>query len=323
MPKPKTLPAFNEDEKGLIQKYLGIKVAHMMGRKLEEGDFSYVYCKAKGIPERGWSNLDIDIIYDNVGLEHKMLCYRSNLDLATAYGTSCMHPSLTRSIRIPDTKDPNEAMSDLLNQYAELVRGRREKVKSQNQTEIEVDMRTGWLLWQESLRQFLYFEEQMLEPDPNEYFAEWKETTGGGGRKKSVNLWIYEKETGKKRYSITTSAGAKIQPYFDVPPPTDPNVYLFTVIGETIRVGYVRIWLTESTYSELVRVLGTTDGEAISDKLIDICSKIEAKENADPLTHKEEGVSIEIREEAYKLLVESVKGVSDEHSIKLMLSQVK
>ncbi|CAL1521252.1 hypothetical protein [Chitinophaga sp. MM2321] len=323
MPRPRTLAAFNEDEKALIQKYLGIKVAHMMGRKLEEGDWSYVYCKAKGIAERGWSNLDIDIIYNNIGLEHKMLCYRSGLDLANAYGTTAMHPSLTRSIRIPDTKDPNEAMANLLTQYAELVRNRRDKVAMQNKSDLAVDMRTGWLLWQESLRQFLYFEEEMLEPDPSEYVAEWKETIGGGSRKKSVNLWIYEKETGKKRYSITTSAGAKIQPYFDVPPPTDPNVYLFTVIGENIRAGYTRIWLTDNTFNELTRVLATTDADIISDRLVEVCSSIEAKEETDPLTHIEDGVSLEIREDAYKLLIESVKGVSDEHSMKLVLAQIK
>ncbi|AXY78083.1 hypothetical protein D3H65_30625 [Paraflavitalea soli] len=295
----------------------------MMGRKLEEGDWSYVYCKAKNIPEKGWSNLDIDIIHNNMGLEQKMLCYRSNSDLANVYGTTQMHPSLTRSIRIPDTKDPNQAMADLLNQYSQLVKDRKKRVASQNTTEQEVEMRTGWLLWQESLRQFLYFEEEMLEPNPEEYVAEWRETVGGGSRKRSVNLWIYEKKTGKKRYSITTSAGAKIQPYFDIPSPIDPNVYLFTVIGEAVRIGYVRIWLTDSTFKELKRAFNTIDPDEISDKLIAFCSSIEIKEEADPLTHKEEGMSLEIRTDAYKLLTESVKGVSDEHSIRIILSQMK
>lgn len=198
MPRPRTLPAFDSSQQSLIQKYLGIKVAHMMGRKLEEGDWSYVYCKAKGIAERGWSNLEIDVVNGNIGLEHKMLCYRSGLDLANAYGTTLMHPSLTRSIRIPDTKDPNEAMADLLHQYSELVRNRTLKVESQNQTGLPIDMRTGWLLWQESLRQFLYFEEQMIQPDPTEYFAEWKETVGGGGEKK-VSTFGYLKGSQGKR----------------------------------------------------------------------------------------------------------------------------
>src|SRR5437867_2165249 len=119
MHKPKILAAFTNEEKESVHKLLAIKVAHMMGRKLEEGDWASVYCKAKGIVEKGWSNLEIDIVYNNIGLEHKMLCYRSKLDLSNAYGTTLMHPSLTRSIRIPDTKNANKAMENLLNQYAD------------------------------------------------------------------------------------------------------------------------------------------------------------------------------------------------------------
>ena len=45
----------------------------MMGRKFEEGDWAAVYCTAKNIPNRGWSNLNIDVIYNGLGVEHKML----------------------------------------------------------------------------------------------------------------------------------------------------------------------------------------------------------------------------------------------------------
>jgi len=323
MPKPKILSAFNPEERDLVQKYLGIKVAHMMGRKFEEGDWSYVYCKAKSIVEKGWSNLDIDIVHDNIGVEQKMLCYRSGIDLSSAFGTTLMHPSLTRSIRIPETTDPDEAMKIILDQYSDIIRRRREKIRFQNNTGKEVELRTGWLLWQESLKQFLYFEEEMTELDSNEYYAEWKENIAGESRKGSKNLWIYEKTTGKKRYSITTSAGAKIQPYFDVPPPNNPNVYLFTVIGELVRLGYVRIWLTTATYNELTRLLETTDIDLISEKLNKICSKIELKEELEPYTLREEGVSLELSEETYKLLLESINGVSDEHRVRLVLSQMR
>ena len=44
----------------------------MMGRKFEEGDWADVYCTAKNIPNRGWSNLNIDVIYNGLGVEHKM-----------------------------------------------------------------------------------------------------------------------------------------------------------------------------------------------------------------------------------------------------------
>ena len=45
---------------------------------------------------------------------------------------------------------------------------------------------------------------------------------------------MYEKITKQKRYSVTTSAGIKIQPYFDVPPPNDQNLYYFRVQSEPI-----------------------------------------------------------------------------------------
>jgi hypothetical protein len=123
-----------------------------------------------------------------------------------------MHPSATRSIRVETEGDATAVAQDVLQQYADLIAARRQKV-AENYPDIEPDMRIGWLLWQESLEEFLYFEEPMLTPNPTDYWAEWRES-GGGSRKISKNLWVYEIETGRKRYSITTSAGAKIQPYF-------------------------------------------------------------------------------------------------------------
>ncbi len=72
----------------------------------------------------------------------------------------------------PTDLDPNEAMRDVLGQYAKLIETRRAKVQEQSSTKAEPDMRTGWLLWQESLRQFLYFEEEMLPPILVIYTAE-------------------------------------------------------------------------------------------------------------------------------------------------------
>ena len=207
-------------------------------------------------------------MHDLLGVEHKMLCYRSNADIREICGQSLMHPAATRSIRIPSIEvDPNEAMRDIFAQYAELIRQRTEKVRSKATSKGEPDMRTGWLLWQESLRQFLYFEEEMLAPDPSDYRAEWM-NSGGGARKKSKNLWIYEKETGKKRYSITTEAGIKIQPYFDVPPPGDTNLYIFTVIGEVVGAGLVRVWITESTARHLTDLLDKVDTESVSKTIL-------------------------------------------------------
>ena len=265
MKRPATLPAFSEEERKKAHVLLGSLVASMMGRKLEENDWAEVYCRAKNIPLRGWSNLDIDVINGNLGVEHKMLKRKSNVDLTDFCGETLMHPAATRSIRVPPTNtEPESAMVDVLTQYAELIEARREKVREQSASNDEADMRTGWLLWQDSLRQFLYFEEEMLAPNPADYFAEWHSRRGGGTRKPSTNLWIYEKDTGKKRYSATTEAGAKIQPCFDVPPPNDPNLYLFTVIGEVIETGLVRVWITEATARELERLLGKLDVESVS-----------------------------------------------------------
>jgi hypothetical protein len=233
-----TLPVFTPDERAVVHQLLALKVADMMGRKLEEGDWAEVYCRARAIENKGWSNLNIDVVHENLGVEHKMLCFRSKPDIESACGQTLMHPAATRSIRIDSVDaEPNEVMADVFQQYRALIEARTRKVADQNTTAKAVDMRTGWLLWQESLRAFLYFEEPMQAPDPSDYFAEWHSSTGGT-RKPSKNLWIYERETGRKRYSVTTAAGIKIQPYFDVPAPNDPNLYVWQVIGEQIDAGH-------------------------------------------------------------------------------------
>lgn len=318
------LQCFTPAERERAHELLAVRVAHMMGRKLEEADWSYVYCRAKGIEEGGWSNLNIDVMHENLGVEHKMLCYRSNASLAQAFGTTLMHPAATRSIRVPSLdSDPNEAMADILQQYRELIAARTLKVQQQNQSGRPVDMRTGWLLWQESLRQFLYFEEPMLVPATNTLYAEWVERVSEGStRKGSKNLWVYEKGTGRKKYSITTSAGAKIQPYFDVPPPNDPNVYLFTVIGEQIIAGQVRVWLTSGTARELQRLVGSLDVDAVSDAVVTTVGQLEANE-ARLGAFEEAGVAVALREDAYAALTNALPGVSDEHCFVLLLERMR
>src|SRR5439155_188998 len=167
----------------------------MMGRKLEEGDWAQVYCRAKGLPNRGWSNLNIDVMHEGLGVEHKMLCYRSDADISKACGETLMHPAATRSIRIPTGRVSAErAMRDILQQYADLIQQRTEKVREDAPARVRPDMRTGWLLWQESLRQFLYFEEPMAAPNADDYTATWVES-GGGSRTGSRNLRMYETTT--------------------------------------------------------------------------------------------------------------------------------
>lgn len=319
MKRPKTLQAFTAEEKELAHELLATRVAFMMGRKFEEDDWAEVYCRAKDIPKRGWSNLEIDVMSGSLGVEHKMMKVQSKGDIVDKCGETMMHPSATRSIRVPSVNtDPQEAMRDVLTQYANLIQARTRKVKEASGTDAEPDMRTGWLLWQESLRQFLYFEEEMLPPNPDDYVAEWVQRTSKGSRKPSTNLWIYEKAApSKKRYSITTEAGAKIQPYFDIPPTTDPNLYVFTVIGEVIKTGFVRVWISDSTQRELTRLLGTLDSTTLSAAVLKVSAEI-AKMGPLEEARQEHAAAYEISVDAYQALQSALPGVSDEHSFQLL-----
>jgi len=320
--RPKTLQAFTTEERDRVHKFLATRVAFMMGRKLEEGDWAHVYCSAKGIPNKGWSNLNIDVMYKNVGLEHKMLSRSTDTRLRDVCGTRLMHPAATRSIRVPSTNvDPNEAMRDVLTQYAAFLGERAQKVREAYPGE-EPDMRIGWLLWKISLDEFLYFEEEVIAPNPDDYIAEWKETRGGGARKPSKNLWIYEKETGQKKYSITTSAGAKVQPYFDVPPPSDPNLHLFKVQGEELESGLVRVWITASTSRELRRLVGDLTAANLT-LAIESVSEDPMHLGTDQGQQNEEAEPLSLATEAYELLIASFPGVSDEHMIQLLVQRLR
>ncbi len=318
-PRAQVLAAFTNDERTRAHRLLAGCVATMMGRKLEEGDWTNVYCRAKGIPVAGWSNLNIDVIQGTLGVEHKMLCTRSSQSIAELCGTTRMHPAATRSIRIPSVDDATAAARGVLQQYADLILQRRRKIEETSGG--KADLRTGWLLWQESLREFLYFEEEMLAPNPSDYRAEWRES-GGGARKASRNLWVYENDTGRKRYSITTAAGAKIQPYFDVPPPDHPNVYIFVAQGERLSTGLVRLWITEFTARALEQALGSLDSKRISDAIL------EAVANGAKVEEIEAELSGEVREitlepSAYEALYTAFEGVADEHRMQLFLRHIK
>lgn len=319
IPRPKTLPAFSRQEYEKAHRSLASRVATMMGRKLEEGDWQAVYCGAKGIPNRGWSNLNIDVIYRGLGVEHKMLKRTAGTSLAGLCGSRLMHPSATRSIRIPEGDDPNIVMRNVLGQYAELIETRRQRVR-EDASGIEADMRTGWLIWESSLREFLYWEEEMLPPNPDDYWAEWKES-GGGSRKTSRNLWVYERDGGVKRYSITTSAGAKIQPYFDVPPMDDPNLYLFRVQGEEVPDGTIRVWITSATARELRRLLGDLTMENLAAAIVEAADDIGSGKTQDS-GQADEAVAVRMPSDSYSLLLASFPGVSDQEVMQELVQKL-
>lgn len=356
-----TLPVFNAKEFILARRLLATQVTEMMGRKLEEGDWAKVYCTAKGIPLSGWSNTDIDIMFGHVGVEQKAMARRANQPIKDACGTILMHPAGTRAIRIPTEQDPTKAARDILTQYGVLIARRRLLVAvnhSYHNNQInraqavaqlqadggysrpaaearvpltqtpsldgvkDVDLRTGWLLWQDTLKEFLYFEEPMIAPDPKKYVAEWRDRAGGGSRIASRNLWIYEQDSGDKHYSVTTEAGAKIQPYFKVPNPNDPNLYHFVVQGEDCGNGLIRVWLSQVTADLLQQAVGDLTPP-------NIAAAVE-KVKFDQIQREIQGqafgplaVEVLIPVLVYERIKTEFIGVSDEHYFKQLLEALK
>ncbi|MCY3957229.1 MAG: hypothetical protein OXG65_02940 [Chloroflexi bacterium] len=319
-----TLPAFTSQEARRAKLLLAAKVASMMGRKLEEDDWQEVYCEAKGIPQTGWSNLHIDVNHDGLGVEFKMLRVSQlrGRPIKEICGTSRMHPAATRSIRIEDIDlPPEDVMADVLTQYSELIRERTERVKSDS-SDGRADMRTGWLLWEPELQEFLYFEERMERPNPEKFFAEWNETPARGIRKASKSLWIFDRVTGSKRFSVTTSAGIKIQPYFDVPPPNDPNVNYFRVQSEPLGEDTIVLWVSESTAALLREVIGSTDRQAVSDA-VSIASDFGASDVSAESSSSSFAVPIHISKEAFDVLISTWDAVNDEHLIQKLIDALK
>lgn len=309
----KTLKAFTEEEKNIAMDILSAKVSTMLGRKMEEGDWDFVYCNAKNIPESDWSNLHIDINHEGLGVEHKMLRVTKSGSILNECGTTKMHPAGTRSIRIPEESDPQKAMKNILAQYNELIDTRSEAVKA-NSTNKSADMRIGWLLWKDTLDEFLYFEEEMTKPNANDFYAEWNITPARGSRKSSRSLWVYEKESGKKKYSVTTTAGAKIQPYFDVPAPNDENLYYFKVQGVLVDGGMVKVWLTRSTAKYLELLLGSLDSEVLSEA-IDSFDISKSSELSDSTIAERIAVPVLIKEGSYEKLKTLYPPLSDEYML--------
>ncbi|MFU8788010.1 MAG: hypothetical protein ACNA7G_03215 [Methylobacter sp.] len=307
----KTLPVFTSKQKVFATDLLSAKIATMLGRKMEEGDWDFVYCNSKNIPITDWSNLHIDINHNGLGVEHKMLRVTKPGTILEQCGTTKMHPAGTRSIRIPNKSDSNKAMADILKQYGELINSRTKAVIKNSKTNT-ADMRIGWLLWKDTLEEFLYFEEPMLKPNISDYYAEWSVTPARGARKESRSLWIYENATGKKKYSVTTTAGAKIQPYFDVPAPNDPNLYYFKVQGVNVDGGLIKVWLTRSTAKYLELLLGSLESDELSEVIEKFDPSSISTENRSS-TADEIAVSILVREESYKKLKTIFNPISDEY----------
>jgi hypothetical protein len=313
--RPRVLRAFDDEERRIAYELLARKVATMGSRKFEEGDWADIYCEAKGIPAAGWSNLNLDVMYEGLGIEHKML--GTAKPPAELCGQRLMHPALTRSIRVPPpSSDAEEAKDDVLGQYAALVEARREAVRQTAANQADADLRTGWLLWQRDLSQFMYFEEELLAPDSADYCATWKQNQARGSRKATDNLWIFEKDTDVKRYSVTGSgAGSKIQPYFDVPPRGTNGLYIFTIQGEDVGDGLLRTWVTESTYFALQEALGGDVTTAPLSEAVDLLDEAPA----DPDDYRPPAREVRLEASAYLKLKAAFPANTDDERIQMLV----
>ena len=233
-----------------------------------------------------------------------------------------MHPAATRSIRIPEGEDdPNVVSKEILSQYGDLIRERSKKVAEGSSDGVS-DMRIGWLLWKEMLDEFLYFEEPMTPPDPSKFYAEWNVTPARGTRKATRSLWIYEVDTNAKRYSVTTTAGAKIQPYFDVPSPRDPNLYYFRVQGHIVEDSLVEVWITRSTAKFLETRIGSLSTDDLTKWILEYSSCKVEEDASSYATAADLAIPIKISVRAYEHLKRSIEYVSDEQLIQTFAQSI-
>ena len=197
------------------------------GGKLEEYHWSSVYRAAMSIPpdpKKNWSNMPFnDLLFQGLGLEWKMLQRPSPF---SDQGRCLMHPAATRRISYDPAATAEEGKQQVLSQWATQILDFAQRVAATSPSGA-ADIRLGLLLWATDLSEFLYFEEQLEVPDPDDFYAEWGDGQARG--RQTRNLYIFEKATGKKRYSVTQPRnGAKLQPYYDVPT-EEEGAYLFSV----------------------------------------------------------------------------------------------
>lgn len=89
------------------------------------------------------------------------------------------------------------------------------------------------------------------------------------------------------------------------------------MIGETISVGMVRVWVTDSTYEDLTRLLGDLGPEALSRTVLAASVEITASGSLGD-TGAERGHPLVLTKQAYDALVEAVGPVNDDHAFRLI-----
>lgn len=260
--------AFTPDEETQIQPLLEALVRSLRivpgGGKIEEGYWSYIYHTVRGAPVPSWSNLPMrDFLHNGLGVEMKLLQIASP---SAAQGRRIMHPSATRTLLFDPTFDAETCKVQILEQFGTRIADFRARV-ARTCTDNNPDIRWGVFLWSRNLDEFLYFEEQIREPDPNEFYARFVDSKHRG--MPTRNLHIFEKETDIKRYSITMpEKGAKLQPYFDVPL-VGQGSYVFNVPND----GRKPIWLAEETFDALQDAL-TKRNQSIDEWIISALKRL-------------------------------------------------
>lgn len=103
-----------------------------------------------------------------------------------------------------------------------------------------------------------------------------------------------------------------------MPPPKDPNVYLFTVIGEILDTGLVRVWLTDRTIHDLHRYVGELDAPALSSFIVGHLKDAQPHE-ASPSRAADAAHALCLSSDAYSRLKAVYPGVNDDHSFQLFI----
>jgi hypothetical protein len=236
-------------------------------------------------------------------------------------GTDMMHPALTRRVSLPENGDANDAMRTVIAGYQKVLDERRTSAVAISDGK-PVELRSGWLLYESSLTEFLYWEEPSANLNPKEHRAVWKERVarGEGGRRSNKNLWIYNRATGRKVWSVTGGgSGTKIQPYFTVPAADDENLCYFRVQGEPVGGDSVRVWVTEPTARTLKDILGDLEPRRLSEAIL----KAAATAPTLAATEGHERVhELVILRTAYLALKEKFSGRSDEHCFQLLCKRL-
>ncbi|HZO71749.1 MAG TPA: hypothetical protein VFB60_06065 [Ktedonobacteraceae bacterium] len=241
--------AFTDEEVITVQQMLETLVRALRevpgGGKVEEGYWSYIYHAIRKAPVASWSNLPMrDFCHNGLGVEMKLLQRRApSLD----QGHRLMHPAATRTVTFDPDQSAEICKEQVLTQFANQIMEFRDRT-AKTCLDCTPDIRWGIFLWSPALNEFLYFEEALREPDPDNFYAEFVASFHRGKARR--NLHIFEKATGIKRYSVTMpDKGAKVQPYFDIPT-VEKGAYLFKVPDD----GRKPLWLKEETLLALQRV---------------------------------------------------------------------